>query len=106
MWMEHALKAQKLTSNSKQQQLGAQKGTGETPAQVASVSTTNSMNAQKVASASREGILRKGAANNSESRQIMGADEGAEEEEQLDHGAEEQEQLNYDGYEEEGYEGH
>ena len=59
MWMEHALKAQKLTSNSKQQQLGAQKGTGETPSQVASMSTVNSMNAQKVAASSREGVLRK-----------------------------------------------
>ena len=78
MWMEHALKAQKLTSNSKQQQLGAQKGTGETPSQVASVSTTNSLNAQKVATASREGVLRKApAARTGESVAIEEHDETA-----------------------------
>lgn len=99
MWMEHALKAQKLTSNSKQQQLGAQKGTGETPSQVASVATTNSINAQKVASASQEGILRKGAPNPSIKSSFF--EQGDEEQHQEGYAAGEAHYAIEEGYGEE-----
>lgn len=52
--------AQKLASASRQQQLGTQKGTGETPSQVASVEISTATAAQKVTSQSKEGAAARG----------------------------------------------